>query len=347
MIKKKVISGIITMGLILVNIHLSANRIIDFKHHAIPDSIFVDNNHIIIGEGFSLSIYNKDSYKLITKFGKKGEGPGEFKSLPLVNIKKKHLMINSNSKVSFFSNKGEFIKETSHISSGIKFVPVGTEFIGYKSFSDKKGKRYSAINLYNNQFKKTKTIYKNVSISQSQTGKGWRLFQKTYITPLVCKNRIITAGEVDFIINIYNFEGNNILTIKQPYKRVKFTDQFKNRVLNLYKTRPSTAPDYPFWKKNIIFPEYFPAIRKIYTTKKHIYVRTYRSKENRSEFFIFDPNGKLIKHIFLPIAESYKKYPYPFLSDSSPFTFFDKKLYQLRLDEETETIFLEVININL
>ncbi len=314
----------------------TSERLYTFTEQIAPDSLAIANAIIAISEGQTVSLYHLKNGSKIAKFGKKGEGPGEFKDPPSVQVDKNKIIVNSSGKVSFFTRKGNFIREVNAIQTGRNFVSLGDRFIGYHSYSRQSGKRFSAINLYTRQFKKEKTVFEYSSIAQSQTGKGWRLFQRTYIQPIVCQNRIIVAGDVEFKFHIYLEDGIPFKTIAEAYERLPFTEADKKKVLHHYRTMPSTAPDYAFWKKNIIFPDRFPAIRSIHTGNKYIYVRTYRSQGLSSEFYIYHSNGKFNKRIFLDIAASYKKYPYPFMRDSVPFVFYKQSLFQLVLDDDDQ-----------
>jgi hypothetical protein len=72
--------------------------------------------------GAAISIYSLKDFKLIKKLRKEGEGPQEFKTFLgfglTVDIYPGHILVNSIDKISYFSRKGEFIKE--------KKTPVGT-----------------------------------------------------------------------------------------------------------------------------------------------------------------------------------------------------------------------------
>jgi len=324
---------------------LFGEKIASFNAHVMPDTISVDDHRFYITEGFSVFIYSLKDFNLQIKFGRRGEGPEEFKSKPQVYVQGNHILVNSTAKVSFYTKKGSCIREVNNIVIGRNFQPLGNQYVGYHSSVDNDGVRYSGIYIYDSTFVRTKNIYNYKSIAQSEVGKGWHLFAKTYLKPLVCDNKIIVAGEADFVIDVFDDKGEKLVTINREYQRVKLTKTHKEKVLNLYKTRPSTAPDYDWWKKNIHFPEYFPAIRTIYTAGKKIYVRTYREKDNKSEFFVFDSQGKLYKQVYLPIASSSAKNAYPYLYDSSPFFIKNGNLYQLILDEETEKWFLYVHKI--
>jgi hypothetical protein len=303
----------------------------------------MDREQIYLTEGAAIFIYSLKDFKLIKKFGRDGEGPREFKGKPEIDVQQDTILVNSKARVSFFSKRGRYLKEVNHIVSGQRFKPLGNRFVGYKSFVDKNGKRYSTINIYDWKFVKIKEVYRHESIVQA--GKGWKLFARNYLRPLVCDNKIIVSGEKEFIIHVFDDHGNTLFTINRKYKRVRFTEEHKKKVLHLYKTRPSTAPEYDWWKKNIQFPDYFPAIRRISTADKKIYVRTYKEIENKSEFFVFETNGVLLKHVFLPIAESRAKNAYPYMRDSSPYTIKNGNLYQLIENEDTETYELHVTRI--
>lgn len=330
--------------LILINL-LSARQIATFKNHIMPDMIELDDTRLYITEGFVVFIYSLKDFTLIKKFGKRGEGPGEFKGKPRLNVQGDQILINSTAKVSFYTKKGILVKEINNIVSGRNFQPLGNRYIGYSSLVDQEGVRYSGIYLYDSAFARIKSVYRYKSIAQSQDGKGWHLFARTYIKPLICGDKIIVAGGVGFVVDIFDEQGQKLLAINRKYQRIRFSDAHQEKVLNLYKTRPSTAPEYDWWKKNIHFPDYFPAIRAVYSADKKIFVRTYREEKEGAEFFIFDIKGRLLKKVFLPIAPSQAKNAYPFMLDSTPFVIKNGKLYQLILDEESETWILDAREI--
>ena len=335
---------ILILFLLILTAPTFASKIATFQVHVTPDTILVDDNQLYITEGWSVFIYSMKDFKLIKKFGRKGEGPKEFKGKPQLNVQGDHILVNSTSRVSFFTKNGTYIREVNNIVSGRTFQPLKEGYVGQYNTVEN-GVRYAGIGIYDSKFARLKNVYMNKSIAQSRQGKGWHLFARTYIKPLVCDNKIVVAGNVDLKIDVFDHQGEKMFKINRQYKRVKFTKTHGDRVMNLYKTRPSTAPEYDWWKKNIHFPDYFPAIRMVFTADKKIYVRTYRESNNASEFFVFDEQGKLLKHVFLPIAESSAKNAYPYMRDSSPFAIKNGNLYQLILNEETEEWSLHVHKI--
>ena len=77
-----------------------------------PTAIEIDDQNLYVVEGTSVYIYSLKDFKLVKKFGKKGEGPKEFKMMiTRIITQKDDLLINSFGKISFYSKNGKFIKE--------------------------------------------------------------------------------------------------------------------------------------------------------------------------------------------------------------------------------------------
>ncbi len=319
-------------------------KMASFSGHLTPNKLLVDDARLYVVEGAVISIYSLKDYRLIKRFGKAGEGPREFKGGLLVDVSSSRILVNSLNRVTFFSKQGEYLDEVNNIVTGQRFrlLENGKGFVGYNSLVDKQGKRFSTINLYGKDFKNTRELYRYKSIVRM--GKGWYLFSKTYLNALPCGGNIFVIGGDGFVIDVFDRRGNRLTAIRQPYEPVKFTESHGKRVLALYKLRPTTAPEYDWWEKNIHFPDVFPAIRKFFTDNTLLYVRTYRKKGGKDEFFIFDAAGKLVRRVYLPIAPSTDKLAYPYLRDSAPFAFKDEKLYQLVENEEEETWELFVLD---
>lgn len=331
----------IILAILAVFSCISAEQIGVLEGHLIPDGLQVDKDHFYITEGSVISIHSMKDLSLLARFGKRGEGPGEFKGRIFPDVSGPEILVSSQGRVSFFSKQGKYLREVP-VTSGRWFTPLDGFSImaGYYSGMNKDGIRISGVYLFNKDFNRLKPVRTHKSIAQSEKGKGWHLFAKTYIYPYVCGSRIIVAADVDFRIGIFDREGNPVKQVQREYKRVVFTEQNRKKVLDFYRTHPSTAPEYHWWKKNIHFPEKFPAVRKIYTAEDRFYVRTYREKEGRHEFFVFTCDGDFINQVYLKINPSVAKNSYPYMRDSCPFAFRNGKIYQLVLDEEEDEFIL-------
>lgn len=340
---KKLILILLILLVFLFTSAANAGKLATLPGHLVPNALAVGDDYFYITEDATIYVYSIKDFKLVKKFGKKGEGPQEFKGTPTLTVYADQLMVNSTAKVSFYTIDGTYLKEFNNIVSGQSFRPLGSRFIGRGAYSDKKGQRWATVNIYDLSFNKVKEIYRQKSITK--IGKGWYLFSKTYFKYVVCDKKILIAGDKDFVINVYDFNGNPLPSIKQNYPPVKFTEEHAKKVLEHYRTRPSTRDDYEWWEKNIHFPEYFPAIRDIFKADNLIYVRTYKEKDNHHEFFIFTAEGKLHRQVFLPIAASQAKLAYPYMRDSAPFAVKNGKLYQLLTGDDEEECELHVSQI--
>ena len=89
---------------------------------------------------------------------------------------------------------------------------------------------------------------------------------------------------------------------------------------------------YNYVKKKVRFPEFFPAIKDLVVDSGHVYVTTYQRKQGKSEFFIFDLEGKLVKKTFLPLKPLGNYFGVFFF----PYCIKNNYLYQLIENEDTE-----------
>jgi hypothetical protein len=320
-----------------------ARKMAIFPRHLVPNALNLDDHYIYITEDSYIYIYSAQDFKFLKRIGGKGEGPQEFKGSPQLLILADQLLVNSQAKVSFFKKDGVFVREFNNIVSGQTFKPLDDRFIGRDSTPEKDGQMYAYVNIYDPSFNKVKSIYRTKSIVK--IGKGWWLFARTYFKFVVLENKIFIAGDTEFVIEVFKAAGNRLPPLKQEYQRVKFTDRHRRKVLNYYRMNPSTKAEYNWWEKNIHFPDYFPAIRDMIKADNNIYVRTYKEQKGRSEFFIFSNDGKLIRRVFLPIAESNAKLAYPYMRDSAPFAIYGEKLYQLITDDDAGDCELQVFDI--
>ncbi len=129
--------------------------------------------------------------------------------------------------------------------------------------------------------------------------------------------------EKDGAITAYDLVKKKMLySFPLKIDRVKVTTRDKERYLDFFKVHPNTRQQFHLLKKQFKFPEYFPLIRASFVKRDKIYIRTYKQKEGKSEFYLFDLKGALLARYFLPMAEGNGM-------DKKPYTIMDNKIYQL------------------
>ena len=97
--------------------------------------------------------------------------------------------------------------------------------------------------------------------------------------------------------------GSKVSAVNRDYKRIKVGDDYKKGVHHYFKTSLSTRDFYEgYFKNNLKFTDYFPAIQSFFVDNGKIYIQTYLKKGDKYEFFIYDLKGAFLKRLFLPVA---------------------------------------------
>jgi hypothetical protein len=330
MIMKKIILILFMFFLLIFVEQAAVIKRVEFPDILKPDSLIVDKEQVIITEGPTVSLYSLLDYSLQKKFGKRGEGPQEFKVISYgstglaLDVQPDVLVVASIGKLSLFTREGKFIKEMKASSNffGNRYLALGEKYVGFGS-KMAGNINYMTVNIYDEQLNKIKEVCKWES--PYRLGAGTQVFAEPYI---FCSSgdKIFTTNGVEFKIDVFNSMGENLYTINQEYKRLKISEDTKKIVIHFFKNSPSTKDVFQFLQP-IKFPEYLPAVFNFMVTDHKIYVHTYKRQDDKSEFYIFDLKGKLLNRIFLPLKEQ------------TPMTFFpycikSNKLYQLVENEE-------------
>jgi hypothetical protein len=286
-----------------------ANKVKTLAELSIPDGIYTSENRLAITERTAVYLYSLPEVKHIKTFGKKGEGPQEFKGrIDGIDMQTDVMAVSSRGKVSIYSKDGEYKKETNAASGySSRYTPLGKGFVGNGFAFDKKI-IYQTVNLYDSALAKIKELYRKES--DIQRGKGIKFFSSAYDFQ-TCDNKVFIAGFEDFTLAVADHEGNMLNPITKDYQRLKFSENHKQQVYEFLKSNPETKPRFETLKNQLIFPSYLPAIRYIYTDKRRIYIQTYRMDNEKTEFFVLALSGEILKRVFLPIANENILETYP------------------------------------
>jgi hypothetical protein len=86
---------------------------------------------------------------------------------------------------------------------------------------------------------------------------------------------------------------------------------------------------YEAYKHKIKFPEYFPPMRFMVAADEKLYIMTYKTTDDKTQFIIHTTPGKFLEKVFLPVKDMEVRH-------FCPFTIKNNKLYHLYDNEETE-----------
>jgi hypothetical protein len=296
-----------------------------------PQRIYIDQDQCFITEGATVYIYSLKDFRLQKKFGKRGEGPGEFKEAGegiKLAFKPGNIIVTSTGRFSYFSRDGRFIKEA-RISNPrrFEFQELGSRFVGKEFVVEKQG-IFFTVNLVDKNLKKIKEIYryKHPFFPRSKPINAVSPRVSTYY---VYREKIFYDDE-DGIIHVLDSSGKELYSIRYPYERVNIKDFHKERVLMFWRT--DYRPEYDAFKERFIFPAAFPPIRNFHIVDDKIYVITNKEKDHRCKMLVFDLTGKLLKEVFVSLVDINMLIPDIY----NYYTIHGDRLYILRDNQDTE-----------
>ena len=315
---------------IFLSVSVSAKKVATFPDFRNPDQLYSDDNRIYVVDDAFIYIYSLKDYRFIKKFGKRGEGPEEFRlntdETPGLFICGDLLQVNSVGRVSFFTKDGEFKQVLTTIEGSI-FQKIGNSYVGWKRTYDN-NVRYDMTNLYDSNFKKIKEIFRRESGIQPRKRKinplTWfvNIFQ-------VYKDKIFIDGK-EFTIFVFNEKGEKLYDINLEKEKVKINDEMKKGIIHYYEVEsPYWKIRWPRLKTWFVFPEFFPLVRNFQVVNDKIYINTFLEKNDKSEFIILDLQGKILKKTFLPLKKETYFVIYPYFIKNN-------NLYQVLFNDEVE-----------
>jgi len=294
-----------------------------------PDGLYVGNQRLVVTQGTAFFLYTMPEYGFIGKFGRKGEGPGEFRGrIDHVSFKNDEIIAGSRRKVIFYATDGEYRREFMAPSRyGSRYTLLGEGFVGTGLAFDQK-RMYQTISIYDQRLNEVKQIYR--TRSPLQRSGNIKIFHAAFDFT-VCRDRVFVTGGEDFHIQVFNRNGEPLSAITREYDRIDITTEQKEEVLDYFRTLPETRSRFDEIRQRLDIPSRFPAIRFVYSDDRLVYVQTYTRKAGKTEFFIYDYQGTFQKRVFLPVVE---KNPI----ETNPIALRNNRMYQLveTPDEEWE-----------
>jgi hypothetical protein len=338
-------SIILILILCLTTIPITATQKVPLKDMYKPFRIRVCQDKIYIGQEATIHIFSAKDYKPIKKFGKKGEGPGEFKLLPErspeMDVQSNLLLATSMGKLSLYSKDGQLIKEVKLTSNRSQlFRRLGEKFIG-EGFLIRDNIIYQSVDMYNSHLLKTKEIHKHPFYIQRN--QKYNPIERGIYLPnfYIYKQKIYVGGAIgQGKFHIFDKNGEALYTLSPSFERVPFTARDKQGWIDSYMLNDAYKAEYERRKHRFLYPDYFPLWQNFVVADGFIYVQSYKrdEKDQGNEFYILDLQGKLLKKLWLPLAEGMDFNP-------SPYIIGNHKLYQLVEDSDTEEWALHISEI--
>lgn len=302
-----------------------------------PSSITIGKNDFYITDGVNVLVYSLKDFKMVSKFGKNGEGPGEFRLVAgRIYEWEDKLIINSPNKVSFFTKEGTLVSEKRVTTNGSSFMPFPGGFLG-TGRSNTDDTMYLTLEMYDSEFKSVKELNRIEFMKKRKLNVLNAVRVMGYAHN---KDKLFVIGSEGFYINILDLKGNKIGSIKEEYEKVKFTDEDKKKILEAIKANLPDKSLFEQIKEMFAFPKYYPEIMMIQMPEDILTVYTWKRRDEQSEIYFYDSKGKFIKKRFVPIKLKTGRGIEPY-----PAAIHNWKLYQIIENDEEECWELHIIDI--
>jgi hypothetical protein len=278
---------------------ISAKKIANFPKVNKPYQFEVYGDDIYIGEKSTISIYSLKDFSLTKKFGRNGEGPGEFKTFPMIKVFPKYLVVNNFTKWLLFSRKGKFIKEKRDTLFKLFIFPVGSNYVATTLDPNPKLKNYpKVVSLLDKNLEPIKEISRKVRKKTKRRRKDV-LYDFYYYR--VYDDKIFLGDTTKgFFIEVFDSNGNKLYEIKKKYQPIKVTEQYKKDYIKREKeANDIVSKTMRRYKYKFFFRDYFPAFRDLMVNDGKIYIFTDNKKGDQGEIIVMSIKGKILKKTFV------------------------------------------------
>ncbi len=304
-----------------------------------PSGFHMVEDRIYIADGFSFFIYSQKDYKLIKKYGQKGEGPGEFMLVGgndlMLTIEPGHLIVNSYGRITHFTKEGVYLNEKRIKAVAKYLLPIGNQWVGLNYKRENKT-LYHYINIYDSTFNVAKTIHKHIHGLQIFFGTDIKFNPLTVSPPAlkIYKNKIFMLDGARKTLYVFNAKGETLFSLTDKDEPRRFTTENKTNYLNQLLPAPFWKRLYETRKHLFRFPSYYPPIDWFYIDRARgtIYLSTNHRKDGETKYLVFGPDGQFMKTVRLPSCPG----------SQCRAVFFNGSFYRLKENEDDDVWELHV-----
>lgn len=263
-------------------------------------SIQVDNEEDIIVLDWKLNlikVFDKNG-KHKTTFGKHGEGPGEIQQPGRMHLKGGKdigILDYSNNRFSYFSKKGECLKETGlgKYPSLPRAIPDSRGFL-YGDVLEREERFKRVLIKFNPDLTPVMTI---ADMERPLRRREFNPITKRLRYQVMADDRFIWANNFEYTLHIVDPSGKLVRKIIKDYDPAKITEEEKKKIMSDMFGDELLPPGY-----EIVFPQHYPPIYYFRCDEEgKIYVRTYaRNDQGLIKWDVFNEEGHYILSFFHP-----------------------------------------------
>jgi len=271
-----------------------------------PAGVAVWGDEVFILEGATVFVFSLDDLRLLRKFGREGQGPGEVEITPwlknILYVFNDNVVIDSVNKVVMFSQSGTLIKELRRSEQFTQMIPVGKNFAAKKrAFFEKEKMVYSTINWYDPDSQKIRELYRQPFAAQ---GKKIDMIPDSVHFAVYEDKIFIEESPKGFYIEVFDHNGEMIYAIQKDFEKISVQAAHKREAEKLMSVDPFMSNAPGGWKElkktmNLNYPDLFPAISDMVIADNKIYVQTYKKLSQRRQYIVLDLKGNELTRTFL------------------------------------------------
>lgn len=275
-----------------------------------PRYVDVDHQRFYIVEARKrITGYAVDSLEKTFEIkARKGRGPGEYVYVPMVVAGKENVILKTTNKIAYYTRGGKYIRESKLRKIGV-ILPLDKNFLFYHfKYSKKDRTTFTVVNILDSKQKKIKQIYKYKAPKMNMTTSGgtkrgkYDLLRENLSVDIHDNLVYIADPSRGFFISIFDSTGKKIREISKDEPKIKITAQHREKLIKRAKYIEGLSDQK--WKRFMKYndayhPEFFPSCEKIDVSGGKIYIKTYKTRDNKREFVILDLQGNELKRVFL------------------------------------------------
>lgn len=265
------------------------SRIIPLPEIAKPSYIRVENGKIFVIDERDLVIYDFASGRMLSRIGKRGQGPGEFAFIPMsVTVLRDRVVVGDIQKVLFFSLEGEYLGQMWEPGRmRYSFLPIGDNFVGFAIRYLNDGSSTAVGGIYNSKGRLIKTFYNEMPVLPAPPRREGpaairrnMLTIRDYADYLVYENRIYVAdSRKGLFISVFNERGDLLYEIFHNIPKIRVPKKFRDQTGRIYDDVTASV---------------FPAFVNFRIDAGRIYVITPKQKDGLYEVIVMDLKGRIL-----------------------------------------------------
>ncbi len=287
-----------------------------------------DGRMYIVENSVAVHIYTLDPQgpAFVKTFGREGQGPGEFDFIYVIRPFKDHLDIPGSNKLARFSLEGDYVSEVAVTVGAFKgaVYRLGDGYVIRDVNFNEKGTT-TTIRFYDKNFK----LVKEIGARTSSGGFPKINLVADYYAPRVAGDElyVIDAAQ-DTVITIYDRNGAQQKEIRLPLEPVKMTAALKEAIVKPIRENPEMKARWQEYEKRLFFPDRTPGLDYFEVLDGKFVARTWRYRQDKVEFALFDGEGRELRRLDLPFTGR--------LSNGILFCFYQGRYFYLRENPEEE-----------